>query len=126
MRKKERIDYGAFCELYGKSLRNLVVEYLLENSRLDFAIGDMAVEIKISRPKAYELIKELEKENIVKKTREVSGTQLYMLDEKSKKAKLLIKDFKECLKIVVEENEEAKPRHVSSSGTGMAVVARNL
>ena len=41
----------------------------------------MAEEIEISRPKAYEIIKNLEKENIVKKSRTVSGTQLYILNK---------------------------------------------
>ena len=127
MKRKEKIEYGAFCELYGESLRNLVVEYLLENKELDFAVGDMAEELNISRPKAYEIIKKLEKEGYVKKSRVVAGTQLFLLNEKSRKVKLLLKDFKECLRIVVEEYEEKPSSYVStSSGIGVAAAAKHF
>ena len=118
----KKIEYGAFCELYGKTLRNLVVEYILENKGLDFAIGDMAEELNISRPKAYELIKDLERENLVKTSRIISGTQLFLLNEHEEKAKLLLKNFKECLKVIAEENEEKV--NFSSGEIGMAASAR--
>ena len=38
-------NVGAFCEVYGVTIRNRVIEYLLENQDIDFAIGDMAKEI---------------------------------------------------------------------------------
>lgn len=116
---KKKIEYGAFCELYGKTIRNRVLEYLLEMGSLDFAIGDMAEEIGISRPKAYQVIKELEKEGYAIKTRIIAGTQLYTLNQKKKEVKLLLKNFKECLKIIVEEHEE-KPFVSVSSGIGVA------
>ncbi len=100
------MKFGIFCEIYGKTLRNLVIEYLLEMRNLDFAVGDMAEEIEISRPKAYEIIKNLEKENIVKKSRTVSGTQLYILNKNNIKVKLLTKTFKECLNLVIENQQE--------------------
>ncbi len=106
------MKFGIFCEIYGKTLRNLVIEYLLEMRNLDFAVGDMAEEIEISRPKAYEIIKNLEKENIVKKSRTVSGTQLYILNKNNIKVKLLTKTFKECLNLVIENHQE-KPIIVS-------------
>ena len=107
-------EYGMFCEVYGKSLRNLIIEFLLENKGLDFAIGDAAKELGMSRPAAYKIIKELENEKIVKKSRVVSGTQLYLLNEENIKAKLLIKNFKECLKIVVEEESQNHAGNVSA------------
>jgi len=99
---------GIFCEVYGKSMHNLVLEYLLENQGLDFAIGDVAKEVKISRPKAYEVVKELEKKGFVKKNRVVGKTQLYLLDKSNKIVKLLVRNFKECLKIAYEEKDYAK------------------
>ena len=113
-RKRPKLEYGIFCEVYGKNIRNLVIEFLVENQGVEFAIGDMAKELNISRPKAYEKIDEFEKKDLVKKSRIVSGTQLYLLNEKNRISKLWIKNFKECLKIVIEESEE-KPNYSASS-----------
>jgi sugar-specific transcriptional regulator TrmB len=122
--EKNGIEFGEFCRLYGETLRNRVLEYLLELGSLDFAIGDMAVEIGISKPKAYEIMKNLEKEGFVKKTRIIAGTQLYMLNEKKLEVKQLKRDFKECLKRVLEEAEE-KPTHYSSRA-GVAVSCKGI
>lgn len=117
----KKVEYGVFCQVYGKNLRNLVIEYLLENRRLDFAVGDMAEELKISRPKAYEIVKELGKEGFVKKSRIVAGTQLYLVNEKDKKVKLLLNNFKECIKLVLEEYEEKHGAYSAvHSGAGVA------
>ena len=126
MKQTERneIEFGEFCRLYGETLRNRILEHLLELGKLDFAIGDIAVEIGISKPKAYEIMKNLEKEGFVKKTRIVAGTQLYMLDEKKPEVKQLKRDFNECLKRVLDESEE-KPKHYSS-GAGVAVSCKGI
>ncbi len=99
-------EYGTFCKIYGKSLRNKVLEFILELGELDFAVSDILGEINISKPKLYQIIKELEEENIIKKSREVSGTQLFVLNKKDEKVKLLIKSFNECLKTVIDELKE--------------------
>jgi predicted transcriptional regulator len=109
---------GAFCEIYGISIHNLVLEYLLENRDLDFATGDLAKNTKISRPKAYETIKSFEKKAIVKKSRIIAKTQLYILNKSNDKVKLFLKDFNECLRLVVENEKPALARH--SSGVGIA------
>lgn len=110
---------GAFCEIYGDNIRNRILEYMLENRDLDFAIGDMAKEIGISRPKAYEVIKEFEKKGYVKKSRIIGKTQLYFLNKKDKRIKLFLNDFKQCLKLIIGEYEE-KPRVSFGSGVGLA------
>lgn len=99
-------DIGVFCETYGNTINNQILEYLLENQDIDFAIGDMVKETGISKPKAYEVIKEFEKKGYVKKSRIIGKTQLYLLNKENKRVKLFLKDFRECLKIVVEEYEE--------------------
>jgi sugar-specific transcriptional regulator TrmB len=104
MIKMENI--GAFCETYGNTINNRVLEYLLENKNLDFAVGDMAKELGISKPKAYEVIKEFEEKGYVKKSRIIGKTQLYILNKENRRVKLFLRDFKECLKMVVEEYEE--------------------
>ncbi len=98
-----KIEYGIFCEVYGKTLRNRVLEFVLERTELDFAVSDIFDEIDISKPKVYQIFKELEDEGIIRKSRVVRGTQLYVLDQSNKKANLLRKNFKECLKLVLEE-----------------------
>ncbi len=102
----KKSEYGTFCKIYGKSLRNKVLEFILELRELDFAVSDILEEINISKPKLYQIIKELEEDNIIKKCREVSGTQLFILNQKDEKVKLLIQSFNECLKIVIEEFKE--------------------
>jgi len=101
----EMENIGVFCETYGNTINNRILEYLLENQTLDFAIGDMAKELKISRPKAYEVIKEFKKKNYVRKSRIIGKTQLYILNKENKIVKLFLKTFKECLKLVLEEHQ---------------------
>lgn len=101
MIKKKLI--GVFCEIYGNTIENRILEYLLENSGLDFAIGDVARELSISRPKTYQVIKTFEKDKRVKKSRIVGKTQLYILNKSNLRVKLFLRNFKECLKIVAEE-----------------------
>jgi hypothetical protein len=96
---------GAFCETYGNTIHNSIIEYILENQDLDFAIGDMATELNISKPKAYEVINYFEIKEYIKKSRLIGKTQLYMLNKTNKRVKLLLYDFKQCLKFVIEENE---------------------
>ena len=102
----KRKEFGAFCKVYGQTLRNKVLEFILEMGELDFAVSDILEEVNISKPKLYEIIKELEEENIIIKSREVGGTQLYILNIESKKVDVLIKSFNDCLKIVIEELKE--------------------
>ena len=99
-------EIGAFCETYGNTIPNRILEYLMENEDLDFAVGDMAKELEISKPKAYEIIGKFEKNGYLKKSRIVGKTQLYILNKENSRVKLFLNDFKECLRIVVEENSE--------------------
>lgn len=99
-------ETSSFCELYGDSIRNRILERLLENQGLDFAAGDLAKEVGISRPKAYEWINEFEAKGLVKKSRTVGNTQLYLLNKENNLAKLLIQSFKACLRQTAETHSE--------------------
>ena len=99
-------EIGAFCETYGNTIPNRILEYLMENEDLDFAVGDMAKELQISKPKAYEIIGKFEKKGYVRKSRIVGKTQLYILNKENSRVKLFLRDFKECLRIVAEEYSE--------------------
>ncbi|MDI6737129.1 MAG: helix-turn-helix domain-containing protein [Nanoarchaeota archaeon] len=97
---------GAFCEVYGDTIENEIMEYILENKELDFAAGDMAKELNVSRPKTYEVIKDFESKGYVKKSRIVGKTQLYLLNRENPRIRLFLKTFNECLRIIAEENSE--------------------
>jgi len=116
---------GAFCETYGDTIRNRFLEYLLENQNLDVALGDTAREIGVSRPKAYEIASEFLKKGYLKKSRIIGKTQLYKLNKENLRVKLFLKDFKECLRIVVEENGE-DDKEFSHSKTGMVAGVRDI
>ena len=105
---------GIFCETYGINARNIILEHLLESQELDFAIGDIAKQTGISRPKAYEVIREFGKKGFIKKSRVIGKTQLYLINKADLRVKLFIKDFKECLRFAYE-----KKNH-SASGPAMA------
>ena len=96
-------EYGIFCEIYGKTLRNLMLEHFLTMDELDYAVSDLSKDINISRTKAYELVEEFLEEGILKKTRIIGKTQLYSLDSNNK-TKLLKKSFNECLNLLAEEH----------------------
>lgn len=99
-------ETGAFCETYGNTIHNRILEYLLENSDIDFAVGDMARELGISKPKAYEMIRHFEERQYIKKSRVVGRTQLYLLKKDNKRVKLFLSNFRECLRLVAEEYSE--------------------
>jgi len=112
---------GAFCEAYGLNSRNLVLEYLFENSELDFAVSDMAREVGLSKPKAYEIIAGFEKKGFVRKTRIIGKTQLYLLNKKNSMVLMLLKNFRECLRLIADEySPKSSATHQSSQGTGIA------
>lgn len=105
----EMNEMGAFCETYGNTIHNRILEYVLENQDIDFAVGDMAKELGISKPKSYEVIKYFEEKGYIKKSRVVSKTQLYKLNKDNKRVKLFLMDFKECLRLIAEEYCENEP-----------------
>ncbi|MFH1649079.1 MAG: helix-turn-helix domain-containing protein [Candidatus Woesearchaeota archaeon] len=105
---------GAFCETYGDTISNRVLEYLLENQGLDVAIGDIARELGISRPKTYEVIAYFEEKGYVLRTRVVGRTQLFALNKTNSRVILFTKDFKECLRIVALENSIPNPKRQMS------------
>lgn len=96
---------GAFCDLYGKTAKNRVLEYALENQDIDYAVGDLARETGISRPKAYQVVEDLLSIGILKESRVVGRTQLIRLNPDNPKVRLLRNSFSECLRIVAEEHQ---------------------
>lgn len=100
-----KVEYGAFCEMYGKTLRNLILEFILVRQSVDFSVGDLSEEVGVSRPKAYQEVYALEGQGLVKRSRIVSGTQLWRLNNEDVIVKKLKKDLMFCLKRVVEKHK---------------------
>lgn len=111
--------YGILCERYGKTLHNLVWEYFLTTS--DAAVGDMAREEKISRPKAYQVISEFMKKGYIVKSRIIGRTQLYKLNKENSIVKIFIRNFNECIQMVIDEHV---PKRNSSGRIGISVSAK--
>ena len=95
---------GIFCEVYGDTISNRVLEFFLENQETGIAVGDMAKELKISRPKAYSEVELLLSKKYIIPSRIIGRTQLYILNKGNLRVKLFLKDFKECLKILIKED----------------------
>ncbi len=118
--KMKESEAGAFCETYGVTIENSILEYLLENQDLDFAIGDMAEELDVSRPKAYEVMKDFEVKGYVMKSRIIGKTQLYKLNKDNIRVKIFLRNFEECLRLVIEENSEISPMVIAPMNVGLA------
>lgn len=99
---------GAFCEQYGNSMRNRALEHFLENMGDRISVGQMAEELEISKPKAYQIVKDLIKEKLVVKSKKFRGAQLYDLNKSNPRVKLLEKNFGEVLDMVVKEYSPKK------------------
>ena len=123
MIEMKRDEIGAFCETYGATIENRVLEHLLENQDLDIAVGDMAKELEISRTKAYDVIKEFEEKEYVLKSRIIGKTQLYKLNKENVRIRIFLRNFDECLQLVIEEHSGKNKTTVSAPmGIGVAAV----
>src|SRR3989338_2935626 len=103
---------GKYCEVYGNTLDNQILEYLLEASDVDIAIGDMAKELGISKPKAYAVMAAFGSKGWINKTRLVGKTQMYHLNKDNTIVKIFLRNFDECLHMVVRENTSRKESKV--------------
>ena len=100
------MSYGKFCEIFGINPRNRILEFFLESEGLDYGIGDVALETRLNRATTYNTMEELIKNKYVLPTRVLSGAQLYTLNTKKKEVKILLKSFKEVLKIILDEHTD--------------------
>jgi predicted DNA-binding transcriptional regulator len=117
-------EHDAFCDVYGRTLNNLVWGHFL-TWRTGVAVGDMAKEIGISRPKAYQIVDEFLKKGYIKRDRIFGKTQIYLLNEEHPVAKIYIRNFKECINMVVEQYS-TKKKTISNSSIRVAVNAKGL
>lgn len=76
-------------EIFGIGGRARIFEYITMTEQ-DFSVGDVANGTEITRQGANRLLKELEKERIVIKTRIVGNIPLYKLNQKNDLVKLMV------------------------------------
>jgi len=119
------VRMGVFCEIFGRNIRVRVLEFFLENSFGDFAVSSLALQLKISRPKAYEYVAKFEKLGYIFKSRIIGRTQLYKLNKAHKHVKLLMRTFNDCLDIVVDEYSTKKNHSTGAAKLG-SVSAKGL
>ena len=100
--------WGEFCEIFGVTPRNRVIEFFLEGREMDFSIGDVAKEIGMNRATTYNTIEELIQEGYIIPTRKVSGGQLYKLNEEKDEVKILINAFNLVLKNIMKDHQKVK------------------
>jgi sugar-specific transcriptional regulator TrmB len=115
-------EYDAFCDTYGRTLNNLVWGHFL--TWHEVAVGDMAKEIGISRPKAYQIVEEFLKKDYIKKGRVFGKTQIYELNKDNPVVKIYIRNFKECIDMVIAQY--SKKKTTSATSTRIAVSAKGI
>jgi anthranilate phosphoribosyltransferase len=101
---------GMFCDVFGKSVRNRILEFYLEMRELDFSIGDLVKETDLNRASAYLVMEKLVSGKIIVPTRIVSGAQLYQLNRKSKEVKVLEGAFDQVLRSLVKRKISVRNR----------------
>jgi sugar-specific transcriptional regulator TrmB len=117
---------SSFIEVYGNTLRNIILEYILENQDIDFAVGDMAKEVEISKPKAYQITDEFIKKGYITKSRVIGKTQLYKLNKESNIVKVYLRNFRECLKLVVEKYAKSDKSKINANMRAHTVAAKSF
>lgn len=95
--------WGEFCNTFGASPKNRILEFFLEAEGLDFGIGDVAEETGLNRATAYNVIAELVEEKVIIPTRVLGRTQLYKLNLGNPKVEALKEVFKLLLERIVHE-----------------------
>lgn len=107
--------WGDFCEIFGITPRNRVIEFLLCSIRTDQSIRNIAECVELNKATTYNIMEELIKKEYVVPTRKVGNTQLYILNTKKKEVLLLRKMHELILDKIADEVEEEynQPKKVS-------------
>lgn len=102
-----------FCELFGATARNRVLEIFLEGREIDNGLGNVAEEAGLNRASVYNVASGLLKQGIIMPSRIVGRTQLYKLNFKNDEVRILSKSFDDALRLAAREvNRAYKARAV--------------
>jgi len=98
-----------FIEHMGDSPQIRILDFLITERNIDFNITDMAKNAGIGRATLYRIWKDLIKNKIIIKTREIGNSKLYKLNESSQFIKKIIELDNELvmdnLKLKIKEPE---------------------
>ena len=83
-----------------------IVDFLVDNKGMDFDKTDIAKGAGISRASLFNYWNELEKQEIVKVTRQFGKTKLYTLNSKSLIAKKILELERELISKALENRKE--------------------
>ena len=97
-----------FCEAFGDTPRNQLIEFFLEMRSTDFGLADVARELKMNKATTYNASKELIERKIIIPCRFIGKTQTYKLNKDSILVKSLLKAHNELMKNFVQEEQEMK------------------
>jgi len=101
MKELEKGEWGVFCEIYGTTPRNRILEFFLEGRELDFGIGDVAAETGMNRATCYNTMEDLLQEGLIVPTRKIGKTQLYKLNTRKVEVKVLVQAFNLALGSII-------------------------
>ncbi len=83
-------EESLFIEFMGDSPQIRVLDFLLTERNIDFSITDMAKNSKIGRATLYRIWKDLLKNKLIVKTREIGKAKLYKFNTENSFVKKLI------------------------------------
>ena len=102
---KHQKSWGKFCEIFGVTPRNRILEFFLEMRELDFPVGEVAKEIELPRATAYAAMEELLQRGYLITSRMVSGGQFYKLDQSKEEVQLLVQSFNFILQGIAQQHQ---------------------
>ncbi|MBI4146176.1 hypothetical protein HY489_02450 [Candidatus Woesearchaeota archaeon] len=97
---------GIFCETFGHTNRNKILEFFLEMSNTDYGLADIARLLNMNKATVYNTAGELINKQIITPHRTLGRTQTYILNKKNPTVQFLIQTFHQMLNTICEQ--EAK------------------
>lgn len=101
-----RLMTGIFCETFGHTNRNKILEFFLEMSNTDYGLADIARLLNMNKATVYNTAGELINKQIITPHRTLGRTQTYILNKKNPTVQFLIQTFHQMLNTICEQ--EAK------------------
>ena len=98
--------FGAYCETFGVTPRNRVLEVFLTIRATPLSVEDVIEETGLAKSTASRVMKELIQKRYIFAARVLRGSQLYQLNKENKDVKLFLKAFDALLDDIVEEYGE--------------------
>ena len=85
-------------KILGESPTIKVINFLLNGREFDYSISDISEGSEIARMTTYDVVKDLRKKGLIKKTRKQGVSPLYKINLESEEVKVLFEAYKKLLK----------------------------